>query len=141
MATLKQDKLIGSKSGRQLFNHMSEKIDKVIEDNFTLQQRERELMKEVKKMQKKRKEYLGESTQHVKKLTKTLDRSGSVEKKHHFNRSMASNANEFLMDVQSMRANIEESNRKIGDIRMEIESLRRTHHGQVPSDELIRQNQ
>lgn len=36
-----------------------------------------------------------------------------------------------------MRQNIEESSRKVADLKVEIENVRRQSHGQVPPDELI----
>ena len=41
------------------------------------------------------------------------------------------------MDAQNMRQNIEESSRKVADLKLEIENVRRQSHGQVPPDELI----
>ena len=36
-----------------------------------------------------------------------------------------------------MRQNIEKSNRRILDLKLEIETVRRQSQGQIPSDELV----
>lgn len=103
----------------------------MIDENFELQEEERKLMMAVKKLQKKKQAALSGASSHVKKLTKTLDgRSHSPSKRHTsanaFDRSMASSANEFIMDMQNMRANLEESNRKVADLKTELDMTRRT---------------
>ncbi len=45
-------------------------------------------------------------------------------------------AGEFLLDLENMRANIEQSARIIADLKLEIEGSRRHHHGQIPSEDL-----
>ena len=41
------------------------------------------------------------------------------------------------MDAQNMRQNIEQSNRRVQDLKLEIETVRRQSQGQVPSDEFV----
>ncbi len=45
-------------------------------------------------------------------------------------------AGEFLLDLENMRAIIEKSTREIADLKSEIEGSRRSHHSQIPSEDL-----
>lgn len=43
---------------------------------------------------------------------------------------------EYLLDLENMRSNIEQSTRLIGDLKVEIEAGRKNFHGSIPSEDL-----
>jgi hypothetical protein len=43
---------------------------------------------------------------------------------------------EYLLDLENMRANIEQSTRLIADLKVEIEAGRKNFHGSIPSEDL-----
>ena len=43
---------------------------------------------------------------------------------------------EFLLDLENMRANIEQSTRLIADLKVDIEAHRKNFHGSIPSEDM-----
>ena len=117
---LKKDKLVHSSGGGS--GKFEEDLDKVIEENFLLQEEERRLMEGVRKLQKKKQKTLAGMSSKVKVLAQTVEPRAVSPTKHPQPRGHdVSSAQEFLMDAQNMRQNIEESNRKVSDMKLEIE--------------------
>jgi hypothetical protein len=46
------------------------------------------------------------------------------------------NHGEFLLDLENMRANIEQSTRIIADLKVDIEASRKNFHGSIPSEDM-----
>ena len=121
IAQLKKDKIV-HRGGGNLAN-VDEMLDEMIDENFKLQEEERQLMTAVKKLQLKKHAGLSGASAKVKKLTKTIggtkSRSRSpIKHQNGVNHSRseysgASSHQEFLMDMQNMRSNIEHSNHTI----------------------------
>ena len=144
IAQLKKDKLV-HRGGGNLAN-VDEMLDGMIDENFKLQEEERQLMTAVKKLQLKKHAGFSGASAKVKKLTKTIgtkSRSRSRSPLKHQNGgnrseySGVSSHQEFIMDMQNMRSNIEHSNHTIQELKMDIEMGRKANSGQIPSQDLI----
>lgn len=61
---------MGSGGAPQSYARIEEELDKMIEENFTLQEEERKLMTAVKKLQKKKQESIASATTKVRTLSK-----------------------------------------------------------------------
>lgn len=111
-----------------------EELDKVMEENFLLQEEERKLMDQVRKLQKNKQKALAGASSKVKVLSQTVEpRRMSPTKAQPVRVSSdlggGGSVQEFLMDAQNMRQNIEQSNRRIQDLKLEIETVRRQSQG------------
>jgi regulator of replication initiation timing len=67
---------LGGKSQTRL----DEDLDQIIEENFNLQEEERKLMSQVKKLQAKKQQSINVTTEQVKKLSHTMQNMGSPNK-------------------------------------------------------------
>lgn len=125
--------------GVKAYARVDEEIDQLIDENFALQEEERKLMAAVKKLQHKKQAGLSFASSKVKKLTKTLGDSRKSESPSRDKPRGDFSQQEFILDASNMRSVLEESNKKIADLKNEIELSRKFSKGQVPSDELINQ--
>ena len=41
-----------------------------------------------------------------------------------------------MLDLENLRANIEQSTREIGDLKVDIEASRKNFHGSIPSEDM-----
>lgn len=99
--------------GGKSHTRLDEDLDVLIEENFTLQEEERRLMTQVKKLQQKKMHSITVTQEQVKKLSHTMQGVSPSKAKtqipHQANQSHRSGNNhgEFLLDLENMRANIE----------------------------------
>lgn len=88
-----------------------------MDENFQLQEEERKLMEQVRKLQKSKQKAIAGASSKVKVLSQTVEpRRSSPTKVQPMRVSSdlgGSSVQEFLMDAQNMRQNIEQSNRRI----------------------------
>lgn len=106
---LKKDKLIAIGGGKS-HSRLDEDLDVLIEENFNLQEEERKLVVQVKKLQQKKVQSITVTQEQVKKLAHTMQgvSPGKASKTvvEHSHRG-GNNHGEFLLDLENMRANIE----------------------------------
>jgi hypothetical protein len=111
---------------------VDEQLDKIIEENFELQERERDLRKKVKKLNTQRESQLMISgASERRKLESTMDvnhHQMSTSMPNNFQQKTTTSAvlphghtTEFLNDLENTRFIIEKQNREIAELKQDIE--------------------
>lgn len=94
--------------GGKSHSKLDENLDVLIEENFNLQEEERKLMSQVKKLQQKKMHSINVTQEQVKKLSHTMQGLSPGKRKTQPDPShRGNNHGEFLLDLENMRSNIE----------------------------------
>lgn len=112
--TLKKDRLIKGASGAGLGQRIDEELDGLLDENVRLREEESLLMEKFKTMKKRH-----DATRRIaspKKLRSTMDASPTRRA-------------DFTVELQTLRENIEKSNKNIAQLKTEVEFTKKATHG------------